>query len=211
MASSSRSGGRRNSGNGLSLISIITGTLVAFGVMFLLSSITAAVVGGSDVSVNDAARDPVALGIGAAATLVLFQFVSYLWGGYTAGRMAGRAGVSNGLMVAVTAILLAIIAGVIGYTIADRTLDIPAMGLLPVTSGTAVRFTAALGAAALVAMLVGSAIGGMIGEKRTVRTPAVRDVSPRSGKGSGGKQVQPVPQSNGSVRAKGGQKRSGRR
>ncbi|HVE91356.1 MAG TPA: YrzE family protein [Actinomycetota bacterium] len=207
MTRTSRNAGRPATGYGSSWISILTGTLVAFGVMFLLSSIAASVLAGTDTSLSDVSRDPVVLGAGAAATIVLFQFMSYLWGGYTAGRMAGRSGIQNGLLVAVTAIVLAVITGVIGYTLADRALDIPALGLLPIATGTAIEFTIALGAAALVAMLAGAAIGGMIGERRTARVvPAPRSVDNRPAKDRS-----PSGQGNGSSKAKSGKKGASRR
>jgi hypothetical protein len=102
---------------------------------------------------------------GAAAALSLF--LAYLFGGYVAGRMARRAGMLHGALVFIFGILLvAGVAAAIGSQAdADAvTSNLRSMGLP--TSGeeyAAIGTFAGLGA--IVAMLLGSLLGGSLGER----------------------------------------------
>jgi hypothetical protein len=94
-------------------------------------------------------------------------FISYFFGGYVAGRMARRAGAVNGVLVFVLAVLVAIGAGVAIGAQADteavvsnlRSLGVPTSGSEYGAIGTVA------GLASLVAMLVGSILGGLSGER----------------------------------------------
>jgi hypothetical protein len=95
------------------------------------------------------------------------MLLAYLWGGYTAGRMARGAGVLNGLLVPVVAILLALIIGAIGAALgATVNLNLPlSTARLPVQGVNVVNWGVGLGVAALVAMFVGGILGGMLGAR----------------------------------------------
>ncbi|HKO86820.1 MAG TPA: TIGR04086 family membrane protein, partial [Actinomycetota bacterium] len=151
----------------LSLISVLAGTLVAYGAFAVL----AALVGGAvtavgltnDLSSNDWAR----LGAGSAIAGAIVLFVAYLFGGYVAGRMARRAGLLNGLAVFVLAIVLITAVGAIVASQADadtirtnlRSLGIPTSGSEWSDIGTLA------GIASLAAMLIGALVGGVLGER----------------------------------------------
>jgi hypothetical protein len=151
----------------LSFISVLAGTLVAYGAFAVLAALVGAAATAigltNDLSSNDWAR----LGTGSAIAGAIVLFVAYLFGGYVAGRMARRAGLLNGLAVFVLAIVLIAAVGAIVASQADadtirtnlRSLGIP-------TSGTEWGDVGTLaGIASLAAMLVGALLGGVLGER----------------------------------------------
>ena len=83
----------------VSAASALAGKLVAFGATVLLLALAAAAATGAGLEVDlqtDSWRDA---GVTGGAILAGVLFVSYLFAGYTAGRMARRRGVLHGLMV----------------------------------------------------------------------------------------------------------------
>jgi hypothetical protein len=151
----------------LSLLSVLAGTLVAYGAFAILAALvgaaTTAVGLNNDLSSNDWAR----LGTGSAVAAAVVLLLAYLFGGYVAGRMARRAGLLNGLAVFVLAIVLIAAVGAIVATQADadairsnlRSLGIPTSGSEWGDIGTLA------GIASLAAMLVGALVGGVLGER----------------------------------------------
>jgi hypothetical protein len=99
--------------------------------------------------------------------LVAAQFLSYLWGGYAAGRMARGAGVANGVLVPIVALALAAaVAGIVAALGADARLNLPfSDGRLPVEDANVVNWGIGIGVAALVAMLAGGMAGGAAGAR----------------------------------------------
>lgn len=147
---------------------VVTGVVVAFGAMFLLSAIVGGVLaalGTTEASVTEG--EVLQAGIGAGAALVVAQFLSYLWGGYTAGRMARGAGVANGVLVPILALVVA--AGVVGLVAvlgADANLNLPlSTNRLPLEDSTVVDWGVGIGVAALVAMFLGGIVGGSMGAR----------------------------------------------
>ena len=66
------------------------------------------------------------LALAAGIVLVVAQFVAYLWGGYTAGRMARGAGALNGFLVPLIAIVVAIVVGAVVAALgATANLNLP--------------------------------------------------------------------------------------
>ena len=152
----------------VSLGSVLAGVLVGYGAFAIIAALAGAVlnvlgVETSSLSTNDWREFGVATGAAAALSL----FLSYLFGGYVAGRMARRAGVLHGALVFIFGILLvAGVAAAIGSQAdADAvTSNLRSMGLP--TSGeeySAIGTFAGLGA--IVAMLLGSLLGGALGER----------------------------------------------
>lgn len=135
--------------------------------MFLL----AAVVGGMFAAMNtdglDLADATYELGIGVGIAFVLAQFHSYLWGGYTAGRMGRGAGLANGLFVPTVAILVGLAIGGFAAWLGDPArLNLPfTTGRFPVERDFLVNLGTWVGAAALAAMFVGGAVGGVLGAR----------------------------------------------
>ena len=107
------------------------------------------------------------MGRGSAVTVTVVAFVSYLFGGYVAGRMARRAGLVNGLAVFALALVLVVVVGAIVASQTDteaiqanlRSLGLPVMGTEWARIGTLA------GIGTLVGMLVGAGIGGVVGER----------------------------------------------
>ena len=151
----------------VSVASVLAGTLVAYGAFAVLLAITAAVARSAgfdtDLSTNEWRDLGAAGGVVVAAVLLL----CYLFGGYVAGRMARRAGATNGVLVFVLGLLVA--AGVTGlvnvFTDGDdilrnlRNVGIPTSGEEWKDIGTVA------GIGSLVAMFVGSVLGGALGER----------------------------------------------
>lgn len=168
---------------GISGGAILTGAVVAFGAMFLLSALVGGVLTAMGLTAADVTTsEAVQAGLGAGIVLVLAQFLSYLWGGYTAGRMARGAGVANGLLVPLLAILVAILVGAVVASLgATANLNLPwSTNRLPLENNFLVDWSLAISIGALVAMFVGGALGGTLGarwhsklERRTLdETPA---------------------------------------
>lgn len=147
---------------------ILTGVVVAFGAMFLLSALVGGILASTgviDTSVTTA--DVVEVGLGAGIALVVAQFLSYLWGGYTAGRMARGSGVANGLLVPLTAIIVAVLVGAVATALgATANLNLPfTTNQLPLENSNLVDWGLGIGIASLVAMFLGGALGGGMGAR----------------------------------------------
>ena len=83
----------------VSLISIVAGTLVAFGafvVMLAVAGGIAATIGVDDLNLGS--RDFRQLSVGGGIAVAVVLFLSYLLGGYVAGRMARRSGMVHGFL-----------------------------------------------------------------------------------------------------------------
>jgi hypothetical protein len=153
---------------GISGGAIFTGTVVAFGAMFLLSALVGGILTAIGVSATDVTTsDAIEAGLGAGAVLVIAQFLAYFWGGYTAGRMARGAGVGNGLLVPIVALLVAIAVGAVVASLgATANLNLPfSASRLPLENDFVVDWGLAISVAALAAMLLGGAIGGAVGAR----------------------------------------------
>lgn len=147
---------------------ILTGVVVAFGAMFLLSALVGGVLASMGIiDANVTPGDVIEAGIGAGIALVVAQFLSYLWGGYTAGRMARGSGVANGLLVPLTAIIVAVIVGGIATALgANANLNLPfTTNQLPLENGNLVDWGVGIGIASLIAMFLGGALGGGMGAR----------------------------------------------
>ncbi|HWL65498.1 MAG TPA: hypothetical protein VNP73_05940 [Actinomycetota bacterium] len=152
---------------GVSGGAIFTGVVVAFGSMFLLSAVVAGVLATIGFDAADAGDSPIEAGLGAGAALVLAQFFSYLWGGYTAGRMGRGAGLANGLLVPLIALLLAVVVAAVAAGLGtSANLNLPFQAYrLPVEDDVLVQWSVGIGIATLAAMFLGGAVGGMLGTR----------------------------------------------
>lgn len=153
---------------GVALGGILTGVAVALGAMMVLTAIVGAIVAGLDL-IEQAAENAttVEVGIGVGIALVVIQFLAYLWGGYTAGRMARGAGALNGVLVPVVALVIAaIVAAIVAAVGADAELIVPyGETRLPAVDDTLVDLGIGVGIGSLVAMLLGGLLGGMMGSR----------------------------------------------
>ncbi|HVL63801.1 MAG TPA: TIGR04086 family membrane protein [Actinomycetota bacterium] len=150
---------------GISLGGILTGVVVAFGAMFLLSALLGGILTATGVEASE--LQPQDAGIAVGIGFVVIQFLSYLWGGYTAGRMARGAGLLNGLLVPVGALLVAAIVAVATAALgAAANLNLPfGTARLPVEDSYLIEWGRAFGLLALAAMFLGGIIGGMLGSR----------------------------------------------
>ena len=151
----------------VSLASVLAGTLVAYGAFAVLMAVTAAVAKSvgfdTDLSTNEW-RD---LGVAGGAVVAAVLFLCYLFGGYVAGRMARRAGATNGLMVFVLGVLVAVgVTGLVNvFTDGDDILrNLRSVGV-PTSAEEWGDVGTVAGLGSLLAMLVGSVLGGSMGER----------------------------------------------
>ena len=152
----------------ISLVSALAGVLVAYGAVLILLAVAAGIGSAlgfetSGISDNEW-RD---LGVGAAVALGVVLFASYFFGGYVAGRMGRRAGLSHGLLVFVLG--LVVVAAVAGITSATADGDAISRELqnqgIPTAADDWREIGLFGGIGFLAAMLVGSLLGGMKGER----------------------------------------------
>lgn len=169
---------------GVSGGAVLTGVVVAFGAMFLLSALVGGIITALGITQSSVTQgDAIQAGIGAGIALVIAQFVSYFWGGYTAGRMGRGAGVANGALVPLVAILLALAVGAVVASLgATANLNLPwSTNRLPLENDLVVNWGLGISLAALAAMFIGGALGGSLGARWHTRlerealdeTPAV--------------------------------------
>ncbi len=152
----------------ISVGSVLAGVLVAYGAFAILAAIAGGFLGALGVDTTRLSdNDWRQLGIGTGVAVAVSLLLAYLFGGYVAGRMARRAGMTNGLLVFAVSLLLAIGVGAAigtqtdGAALADnlRSIGVPTSG----AEYSAIGTFAGLGA--LLAMVLGSALGGLAGER----------------------------------------------
>jgi len=139
---------------------LLTGFLTAIGTATALTEVRPAeIIAGGETTA--------AVGFAGGAALVVIAVVSYLTGGYVAGRMSRFDGAKQGLGVWVFALLVAAglaIAGVIAggeYNLLGR-LDLPRV---PVEEGTLTSAGAIVLATILLGTLLAAIGGGILGER----------------------------------------------
>jgi hypothetical protein len=155
---------------GVSFGAILTGVVVAFGALTLLLALAGGILAATDTIdevTNVSGEDAVTAGAVTGVVLVIAWFLAYMWGGYTAGRMGRGAGFLNGLLVPIVAVLLLLAVGAIASALgAEAELNNPLDTVrLPVEESNLVDIGTGIGIAVLVAMFLGSIIGGMLGAR----------------------------------------------
>jgi hypothetical protein len=166
---------------GVSLPAIFTGALVSMGAMVIFMAITAGALAAAGIvsksgtaSTPSLVRATVLTGVG----LVVAQFLAYLWGGYTAGRMARGAGGVNGFMVPLAAIIIAAgIGALVGWLGTAVHLNYAFQTTrLPVDRDLKIHLGIGIAAVSVLAMFVGGIAGGVRGARwhRKLEAAAVR-------------------------------------
>ncbi len=156
---------------GVKVGSAFFGWLTATGAVVLLTALAAAIAaliaslsGGIGDAVQDAQQNLQSTGIWGIVILLAIWFIGYYCGGYVAGRMARFDGAKQGVAVWAWAVIIAIVAALIGL-VAGQNFALPpgAMPTLPLPEGQAT--TAAIITAVVVAIvaLVGAVLGGLAG------------------------------------------------
>jgi hypothetical protein len=151
----------------ISLGSVLAGTLVAYGAFAVLLALAAAVVKAVGVNTNLSTNQWRQLGIGGGVVVAVVLFVSYLYGGYVAGRMARRSGAMNGLLVFFLGVVLAVaVAALARLFNADDAVahNLRNVGV-PTTRNEWADIGTVAGIGSLAAMFVGSLVGGVMGER----------------------------------------------
>lgn len=177
----------------VSIISVLAGVLVAYGSFAILAAIAGGIIAALDVDwATDLSSNWQELGTAGGLIGAGCLFLAYLFGAYSTGRMARRAGVVNGFFVFLLGFVVVIGVGALIGTqtgteeIVDqlRTLGVPTRWSEWQDVGTIA------GIASVAAMLLGSLIGGTLGERwhgklvtrATVATSTpARDVDLRDG------------------------------
>lgn len=148
----------------------ILGMLTAFGVLVFLGALIAAGAGNIPYQLNayDIQGNLQELAIGGVAVAVAVVFVSFLAGGWSAGRMARYDGGTNGVGVALWALLLVAIFAALGAWAGTEYNAFQQVGLPDWFSqirGDGVTSIAVISAVlAVVAMFAGAYLGGRLGE-----------------------------------------------
>lgn len=151
-----------------SFVSVLAGTLVAFGAVALVAAVAGAI--GSQLGLTtegistDEYRDA---GIAGAAVAAVVLLIAFFFGGYVAGRMSRRAGFRHGLLVFVlAAIAIAAVTGLAAWLgDPDEVTSTLSDNGVPTDGGTWSDIGIGAGIAALVAMLLGSILGGIRGDR----------------------------------------------
>ena len=150
-----------------SFVSVVAGTLVAYGAFLVLLAIAGGIAAAVGVNTDLGSRDLRSLGIGGGIAVAIVLFGSYLFGGYVAGRMARRAGLLNGLLVFVLGLVVAAVVGgaVAGLGGTDNVVNgVRSVGL-PTSASQWREIGTVAGIASLAAMLLGSLLGGRMGDR----------------------------------------------
>lgn len=143
------------SGLAIILTGIVAGTGVALG---LGQQATDAVNGIADTGTTTA------IGIGGLVAVVVILFVSYLAGGYVAGRMARFSGAKQGVAVWLWAILAAVVLAIVAAIAGQPVLaNLNAFPRIPINEGTLTTTGIIVAVLAALVPLVGAVLGGLLG------------------------------------------------
>ena len=151
---------------GFSVTSVLAGVLVAYGAFAILAGLAAAALDafGDD---TDLTTDWETLGTTGGIVVAGLLFLAYLFGGYVAGRMARRNGVAHGAGVLVLGIVVVAAVAALARSGADPDAiasNLRSLGI-PTTADEWGQAGTVAGIASLVAVVLGSLLGGALGER----------------------------------------------
>jgi hypothetical protein len=145
-------------------LSVLAGTLVAFGAVALVAAGAGAA--GSALGLDAEGISTTEwrqAGIAGAAVGALVLFGSFFFGGYTAGRMSRRAGARHGLLVFLLSVLLVGTVALVAWAVSPDV-DLRGEGI-PTDRDTWGDIGLGAAIAAGAAMLLGSILGGIRGDR----------------------------------------------
>lgn len=150
---------------GVSLWAVLSGVFVAFGASVVVLTLASAVLAATGIAEDGIRPNELrTVSLGAAVGLLLAQFVSYLWGGYTAGRMGRGSGLMNGALVAVAGTVIVVFVGsLIGAVARSQGPNDHNVQALALPLGQLGDVVTGIGIVLLIVMFAGGAIGGRIG------------------------------------------------
>ena len=166
-----------------SFASVLAGVLVAYGAFGLVFGLVAGLAKATGYETDLSTIDWDRYGAGAGFITGLVLFLSYLFGGYVAGRMARRSGVAHGVAVFVLGIVLAALVGALVGAASDTDAiraNLRNLGV-PTTADEWSSVATIAGLVALAAMLIGAVLGGSLGDRwhgKLVRRALDPDVGP---------------------------------
>lgn len=151
----------------ISWISILAGLVTAYGAFAIVASIVGAVLSSLDVDTDFRSNDWTSGEAGALLATAVVLLLSYLFGGYVAGRMGRRAAVLHGLGVFLGSLVIAaVVSGVVGGLADDDQLRSNLRSVGIPTTWDQVSDVALVGViVSLAAMLVGAVAGSVLGER----------------------------------------------
>jgi len=164
-------GRQKEAFGGMKFGSCFFGWLTASGTAVLLAALVTGIgtALGFSANVDMANPTPVqtqSIGLVGGIVLLAIIFVSYLAGGYVAGRMARFNGLKQGLGVWLWAVLIAILAAAAGL-VAGARFDILApvnsLPRLPMNAGTLTVGAILVAVGVVAASLIGALLGGLAG------------------------------------------------
>lgn len=149
-----------------SLVSIIAGTLCAYGAFAIVAAIAGSVLAALDVDTEFRTNDWTSSGLVAGIVSGLVLLVAYFFGGYVAGRMARRSGMLHGLAVAILSLVLGGIVGAIAGAAQDSgSIQDDLRGVGVPTSWDQMKGVAIASVIiSLVGIFLGAILGGIRGE-----------------------------------------------
>lgn len=151
----------------VSLLSVLAGLVTAYGSFAVIAAIVGAILNSLDVKTKFTSNDWTGSGAVASLATALSLLLAYLFGGYVAGRMARRSGLLHGILVFITSLLVgAIVGGVVSALTDNDSVRKNLQGIGVPTNTDQIRGVAIAGvAASLAAILIGSVLGGLLGER----------------------------------------------
>lgn len=166
---------------GFSVTSVLAGVLVAYGAFAILAGLAAAALDafGDDTNLTS---DWETLGTTGGIVVAVLLFLAYLFGGYVAGRMARRNGMAHGAGVLVLGFVIVAAVAALARSSTDPTAianNLRSLGI-PTTADEWGQAGTVAGIASLVAVVLGSLLGGALGERWHARLFA-RAVDPNVG------------------------------
>jgi hypothetical protein len=166
---------------GFSVTSVLAGVLVAYGAFAILAGLAAAALDAFG-DTTDLTNDWEKLGTTGGIVVAGLLFLAYLFGGYVAGRMARRNGLAHGAGVLVLGIVVVAAVAALARSSADPDAiasNLRSLGI-PTTADEWGQAGTVAGIASLLAVVVGSLLGGALGERWHARLFA-RAVDPTVG------------------------------
>jgi hypothetical protein len=164
-------GRQKDAFGGMKFGSCFFGWLTASGAAVLLIALVTGVGAALGLTQNVDVTNPTAaqtesIGFVGGIILVAIIFVSYLAGGYVAGRMARFNGLKQGLGVWLWAVIMAILVAIAGW-LADARFDVLAQlnsfPRIPLNEGTLTTAGVIAAICVVAASLIGALLGGLAG------------------------------------------------
>lgn len=149
-----------------SVTSVLAGVLVAYGAFAMLAGLATAAVDALNID-TDITTDWERLGTSGGLVVAGLLFLSYLFGGYVAGRMARRNGLAHGAGVLILGLIVVAAVAALARSASDPDTvleNLRSLGI-PTTSDEYGQAGTVAGIASLVALVIGSLLGGALGER----------------------------------------------